>query len=367
MGRCQRRDQGGRGRSACDAPNVGQWLDAWVEAVIVAGGLGTRLLPLTAARPKHLLPVAGIPFVVHQLAKLAEAGIGRVLLATSYHADHFEPVLGDGSTWKLELVYVTEDEPLGTGGAVRNVSASLQSAWADPVVVVNGDILSGHDLRAQLAFHGEKRADVTLHLVEVHDPRAFGCVPTDAEGSVTAFVEKSPHPVSPQINAGCYVFTRAVIDRIPAGQVVSIERETFPQLLAAGCQVAGYLERAYWLDVGTPQALRRASTDLVLGVAASPAYREPPAEAWAAPAADIAASASLTGGTSVGMGATVGEGARLTGSVVMESAVVGAGVVLVDSVVGSGAQIGAGACLEECVLGDGVAIAAGARLTGPGA
>ncbi len=337
-----------------------------MEAVIVAGGLGTRLLPLTESQPKHLLPVAGVPFVVHQLAKLATVGIRRVVLALGHHADRFPPVLGDGGEWGLELVYVAEQQLLGTGGAIRNASTRLQSGPGDPVVILNADILSEHDLRAQLALHRDRSADVTLHLVEVADPRAYGCVPTDADGNVTAFLEKSPHPVSPQINAGCYVFTREIIDRIPPGHVVSIERETFPQLLATGCHVAGYLDQAYWLDIGTPQALCRASADLVLGVATSPAYREPPAEFWRARDADIAASASLTSGTSVGAGATVGENARLIGSVVMESAVVGAGAVVVDSVVGPGARIGADVVLADCVIGDEVVVAAGARLAGVG-
>jgi mannose-1-phosphate guanylyltransferase len=336
-------------------------LDGSVEAVIVAGGLGTRLLPLTESSPKHLLPVAGVPFAVHQIAKLATAGIRRVLLATSYQADRFEPILGDGSRWDLELVYVTEAEPLGTGGAIRNVSGELTSRAGDPVVILNGDILSGHDLSAQLSAHQDRGADVTLHLVKVADPRAYGCVPTDAQGNVTAFLEKSPRPVSAYINAGCYVFTREVIDRIPPGEVVSVERETFPQLVADGARVVGHHESAYWLDVGTPEALRRASADLVLGVATSVAYREQPAEFWAAPDAEVSPTASLTGGTCVGAGATVADEAGLSGTLVFDRAMIGRGAVVTDSVVGSGARIGAGAVLRECVLGDEVVVAPGAR------
>jgi len=337
-------------------------LDGSVEAVIVAGGLGTRLLPLTESSPKHLLPVAGVPFAVHQIAKLAAAGVRRVLLATSYQADRFEPVLGDGSAWGLALVYVTEVEPLGTAGAIRNVSGELTSRAGDPVVVLNGDILSGHDLAAQLSAHRDRDADVTLHLVKVADPRAYGCVPTDAQGNVTAFLEKSPRPVSPYINAGCYVFTREIIDRIPPGEVVSVERETFPQLVADGARVVGHHESAYWLDVGTPQALCRASADLVLGAASSPAYREPPAQFWTAPDAEVSPTAALTDGTSVGPGATVADEAGLSGTLVFERAMIGRGAVVTDSVVGSGACIGAGAVLRECVLGDGVVVAPGARL-----
>jgi mannose-1-phosphate guanylyltransferase len=332
-----------------------------VEAVIVAGGLGTRLLPLTQSQPKHLLPVAGIPFVAHQLAKLAEAGIGRVVLATSYRADRFEPVLGDGTEWGVELVYVTEAQPLGTGGAIRHGLATLRSAADAPVVVLNGDILSGHDLRAQLTRHAQTGADVTLHLVEVADASQFGCVPTDAAGNVTAFAEKSPAPVSNQINAGCYVFRRDVIERIPPGEVVSVERQTFPELVATGGRIVGYREDAYWVDVGTPQALCRASADLVRGVTSSPAYRVPAADCWAASDAQVASSASVGGGSSVCSGAVIEPDAQLDASIVFTDAVVGTGAALTDTVVGNGARVGAGAVLVDCAVGELAVVPAGDR------
>ena len=229
------------------------------EAVIVAGGFGTRLLPLTTRRPKHLLEVGGVPFLEHQVSRLAAAGVGHVVLATSYRADLFEPVLGDGSRWGTRISYVQEDEPLGTGGAIRNFAAVLGADPDGAVVVLNGDVLSGHDLAAQLADFDTPRdgrpVDVSLHLVEVEDARPFGCVPTDEAGRVTAFVEKSEHPVTRQVNAGCYVFRRRVVDTIPRGRVVSVERETFPGLVEHDAVVVGYVENAYWRDVGTPEAL----------------------------------------------------------------------------------------------------------------
>lgn len=335
-----------------------------MEAVIVAGGFGTRLLPLTETAPKHLLPVAGVPFIVHQLSKLQAAGVERVLLATSYRAEMFEPALGDGSDWGIELGYVTEDEPLGTAGAIRNAAARLDAAPDQPVVVLNGDILSGHDLDAQLARHAEQRADVTLHLVEVPDARAFGSVPTDGHGNVTAFLEKSPHPVSRQINAGCYIFTRSLIDRIPAGVVLSVERQTFPELLHAGRRVVGYRQDAYWIDVGTPQALCQASADLVLGVANSPAYREVPSQGQVAPGSDVAPTAELLGGSFVGPEGVVGAGAQVSGSVVFAQATIGSGAAVVNSVIGTGARIGAGAVLTDCAVGDLADVPAAARLFG---
>lgn len=332
-----------------------------VEAVIVAGGRGTRLRPLTVNRPKHLLPVAGVPFVVHQLAKLAAAGVRRVVLATSFHAEMFEPALGDGRRWGIELAYVTEPEPLGTGGAIRNVAALLQSAPDAPVVVLNGDILSGHDLTAQLRYHEAGAGDVTLHLVDVPDARAYGCVPT-ADGRVTAFLEKSPDPVSTQVNAGCYVFTRAMIDAIPAGRMVSVERETFPDMLATGRTVLGYADHSYWIDVGTPAALCRASADVVLGRAPSPAYQLPPGQACVAADADVAADACVSDGSSVGPGATVGAGAVVRASVVASGARVAPDAVVVDSVVGPDAEVGTGTTLRDAVVGDGAVVGADCEL-----
>jgi mannose-1-phosphate guanylyltransferase len=334
-----------------------------VEAVIVAGGFGTRLLPLTTHRPKHLLEVGGVPFLEHQISRLAAAGVDHVVLATSYRADLFEPVLGDGSRWGIRLDYVQESEPLGTGGAIRNVAGALRHDPDGAVVILNGDVLSGHDLAAQLADFDTprdgRRVDVSLHLVEVEDARPFGCVPTDAAGRVTAFVEKSDQPVSRQVNAGCYVFRRSVIDTIPAGRVVSVERETFPGLVADGAVVVGYVDSAYWRDVGTPAALVAASRDLVRGEATSPAVRRAPGSAWVDEQAHLSGGARVDGGSTVAAGARVGAGAVVSGSVLMAGAEVGENVEVVDSVLGPGAVVADGVRLREVTVGD------GARVAGP--
>jgi mannose-1-phosphate guanylyltransferase len=338
------------------------WFDVRVEAIIVAGGRGTRLRPLTVNCPKPLLPLAGVPFVVHQLAKLADAGVTRVVLATCYHAERFEPELGVGSMWGVDLVYVTESEPLGTAGALRHVAPYLTARPEEPVVILNSDILSGHDLAGQLDYHRRRHADVTLHLVEVDDARPYGCVPTDSDGNVADFLEKYPDPVSRQINAGCYVFTRRVIDEIPHGRVVSVERETFPALLAAGRAVLGFLDGSYWLDVGTPAALCRGSSDVVRGIAASAAYARPPAECLIDDTASVAESAAIRGGSAVGPGATVEHGAVLDGSLVAKDAWISADATIVNSVVGPGARIGRGTLLRDAVVGDGAQIGAGCEL-----
>lgn len=335
------------------------------EAVIVAGGFGSRLLPLTARRPKHLLDVGGVPFLEHQIARLAAAGVEHVVLATSYHADMFAPVLGDGSRWGIRLDYVLEEEPLGTGGAIRNVAGALTDDPDGAVIILNGDVLSGHDLAGQLADfragRNGRRVDVSLHLVEVPDARAFGCVPTDDEGRVLDFVEKSDDPVTNQINAGCYIFRRDVIDTIPADTVVSVERETFPGLVADGSLVVGFVDSAYWRDVGTPAALVAASRDVVLGIAPTPAVEAVESGARIDPAAQVG-TATVDGGSLVQAGARISDGAVVAGSIVMAGARIGAGAKVTDSVVGPDAEVGDGAVLDAATLGDGARVPAGAAV-----
>jgi mannose-1-phosphate guanylyltransferase len=336
--------------------------DADLEAILLVGGYGTRLRPLTLSAPKHLLPTAGVPFLAHQLARAASCGVTHVVLATSYRAEMFREHFGDGSSFGLEIDYVHEEVPLDTGGAIRNAASGLRGGPDDPVVVLNGDVLSGHDLAAQLAMHEKAGAAVTLHLVEVGDPARFGCVPTDSSGRVTEFLEKTPHPVTNQINAGCYVFRLRAIDRIPTGRRVSVERETFPELISEGEIVLGYVDTRYWLDVGTPEAFVRGSCDLVLGELASSALPGPCGESLVLPGSVIEPGAKLSGGTTVGSGCRVGDGAEVVGSVLFDGVSVGAGAVVNSSVVGAGARISEGAALDGVVIGDGARIASGNEL-----
>ena len=334
------------------------------EAILLVGGMGTRLRPLTVATPKPMLPVAGVPFIAHQLARLRDAGVEHVLLATSYRPDVFAGYLGDGAGWGLSIEYVTESVPLGTAGAIRNAAALLTAGPRDPVVVLNGDILSGHDLAAQLELHARVAAEVTLYLTTVDDPRAYGCVPT-RDGRVTAFLEKQPEPVTDQINAGCYVFRREVIDAIPAGRVVSVERETFPQLVAAGAVVAGFVDQGYWLDVGTPAAFVQGSRDLVLGRLTSAALAGMagvPGPRLVLPGGSVAAGADVAAGSTVGAGARVESGAFVAGSVLLDGAVVRGGATVVDSVVGADAVVGRGAVVSQAVLGDRSTVGEGASV-----
>lgn len=332
-----------------------------VDAVVLVGGKGTRLRPLTLSAPKPMLPTAGLPFLTHLLSRIAAAGIEHVILGTSYKPAVFEAEFGDGSALGLQIEYVTEEHPLGTGGGIANVAGKLRN---DTAMVFNGDVLSGADLAQLLDFHRSNRADVTLQLVRVGDPRAFGCVPTDEEDRVVAFLEKTEDPPTDQINAGCYVFERNVIDRIPQGREVSVEREVFPALLADGdCKIYGYVDASYWRDMGTPEDFVRGSADLVRGIAPSPALRGHRGEQLVHDGAAVSPGALLIGGTVVGRGAEIGPGTRLDGAVIFDGVRVEAGCVIERSIIGFGARIGPRALIRDGVIGDGADI--GKKDTGP--
>lgn len=330
-----------------------------VDAVILVGGKGTRLRPLTVNTPKPMLPTAGVPFLSHLLSRVKAAGIEHVVLGTSFKAEVFEEYFGSGESFGLEIDYVVEEEPLGTGGGIRNVYSKLRN---DTVMVFNGDVLSGSDLTGIVNTHLTHDADVTLHLVRVADPSAFGCVPTDADGRVTAFLEKTEDPPTNQINAGCYVFKREIIEAIPAGRQVSVERETFPGLLAAGKRVYGHVDHAYWRDMGTPQDFVRGSSDLVRGIAPSPLLDGKHGEAIVDPTAGVKDGVLLLGGTVVGRGVEIAAGCRLDTTAVFDGAQIEAGATIEDSIIGEGVHIGANARISGCIIGDGVRIGARCEL-----
>ena len=327
------------------------------EAVLLVGGQGTRLRPLTINTPKPMLPVAGVPFTVHQITRARDAGVTRIVLATSYRADIFQAFMDDADLG-IEVVIATEDEPLGTGGAIRHALPHLTSGPDDPVLIFNGDILTGLDIAGLVVAHQHAQADVSLYLTPVEDPRAYGLVPMDESGRVTAFLEKPTTPeeiVTNLINAGCYVFRRSIIDTIPAGRPVSVERETFPGLLTAGAQVRGFVDEGYWLDLGTPLSFVRGSCDLVLGTAPSPAVAKT-GQSLLLDGAQVDASAVVSGGSVIGRGAVVGPDVTVDGAVVFDGAQIAEGARIVNSIVGVGAVIGAGTVLEGAVIGDGAII-----------
>ena len=297
--------------------------------ILLVGGLGTRLKPLTNESPKPMLPVAGLPVTEHQILAAKRAGIHTLVLATSYLAEVFTPYFGDGSKWGIKIRYAVEKQPLGTGGAIRNAAELVKGD--EPIVIFNGDVLSRHSIADQIAFHEVKKADVTLHLIDVEDARAFGCVPTDKDGRVTAFLEKMDNPITNAINAGCYIFSPSVIADIPLNKVVSVERETFPNLVNSLRPVFGYNEQSYWLDIGTPAALFKGSRDLVNGAFA------------AGEGTTFGPDSSATGGASIGSNCEIGQGVRIDNSIIGDGVKIGDGAQIRDSFILHGSEVQAGA------------------------
>ena len=335
------------------------------QAILLVGGQGTRLRPLTISTPKPMLPVAGHPCTEHQIIRAREAGVTRIVLGTSYKAEVFESYFGDGSDFGIEIVYAVEAEPLGTGGAIRNAAEYLTCGPDEPVIIFNGDILTGLDIHGLVSKWDAAHADVALYLTRVEDPRAYGLVPTDSNGRVTQFLEKPTTPeeiVTDQINAGCYVFRRSLIDQIPAGRPVSVERETFPQLLDNDALVIGVVDDGYWLDLGTPLAFAKGSADLVLGSAPSPLLDGKTGISHVAQGALVAQSAILSGGTYVSTGAHIAAQAEIDSSVIFPGARIEEGAHITGSIIGEGVVIGAGTTLVNAVIADGAHIGAGNEL-----
>lgn len=284
--------------------------------ILLVGGFGTRLSPLTNKTPKPMLPIANLPVTEHQLLVAKAAGITKVVLATAYLAETFTPYFGNGSKWGLELEYALEMEPLGTGGAIRNAAELILAEISEnePIVVFNGDVLSQHNLAAQIKLHQSSSAAVTLHLVSVEDPRPYGCVPFDPNGRVTDFLEKMENPITNTINAGCYVFTPEVVREIELGKVVSVEREVFPKLLKAGRVIQAFVDDSYWLDMGTPKALLKGSQDYVGA-----------RDFMVGANSNISMSAKISGASAIGNNVTIGANVEILASIIRDGATIAEG------------------------------------------
>jgi mannose-1-phosphate guanylyltransferase len=284
--------------------------------ILLVGGFGTRLSPLTNRTPKPMLPIANLPVTEHQLLVAKAAGITKVVLATAYLAETFTPYFGDGSKWGMELKYALETEPLGTGGAIRNAAELILAEISEdePIVVFNGDVLSRHNLAAQIKLHQSSSAVATLHLVSVEDARPYGCVPFDNTGRVTDFLEKMANPVTNTINAGCYVFNLEVVKEIELGKVVSVEREVFPELLNAGKVIQAFVDDSYWLDMGTPKALLKGSQDYVGD-----------SEFIVGENSNISVSAKISGASAIGNNVTIGANVEISASIIRDGAVIAEG------------------------------------------
>ena len=319
------------------------------SAILLVGGMGTRLHPLTLKTPKPMLQVAGVPFTEHQIRKAADAGITEIILATSYKSELFEPYFGDGERFGIKIKYAVEKSALGTGGGIRNAANLL--ADCDQVVIFNGDVLSGHDLASQLAFHKKNQADITLYLTQVEDARAYGCVELLENKQIKSFLEKMENPISNLINAGCYIFNPSIISSIPSNQVVSVERQTFPSLIDSKANIFGFVDNSYWLDIGTPAALVKASADLITGAITSSATPNHTGDNLISPSAQIGSGCVINNGSVIESEVVVESNCQITGSIIGSGAKIGGNCKIIDSIIAPGAQIEAGMVVLTNYLG----------------
>jgi mannose-1-phosphate guanylyltransferase len=327
-----------------------------VRAVVLVGGFGTRLRPLTLTTPKQMLPILHKPMIEHVLEHLADHGITEAVLSMGYRPDAFADAYPDGRCAGVALHYAIEPEPLDTAGAIR--FAALDAGIDERFVVVNGDVLTDLDIGALVEFHDAHGGEGTIALHQVEDPSAFGVVPTEADGRVIAFVEKPAREDAPTdlINAGTYVLEASVLDRIADGRKVSIEREVFPAMVADQALFAMSGD-TYWIDTGTPSKYLQSQLDLLDGLRGEPAQ-------GIHHAAQVSADAKVLRSV-IGDGAVVEDGATVLDAVLLPGARVGAGAVIERAVLGRSASVGAEARVDDlAVLGDRSVVGAGLRVSG---
>ncbi|MGD9703333.1 MAG: sugar phosphate nucleotidyltransferase [Acidimicrobiia bacterium] len=326
-----------------------------MRAVVLVGGFGTRLRPLTYTTPKPMLPVCHRPVIEHLVEHLGRAGVTEVTLALGFKPEVFVEAFPDGTCAGVALRYAVEPEPLDTAGAIK--FAAEEAGIDDTFVVVNGDVLTDLDVAALVAFHRAHGAEGTLHLIPVEDPSAFGVVAIDADGRVESFVEKPTRGEAPSnlINAGTYVLEPSVLARIEAGRKVSIERETFPSMVAEGSLYA-MASDVYWIDTGRPDQYLRANLDLLDG-------RREQADSSAPVHADaMVADGAMIEHSVVGAGASVGSGATVRDSVLLAGAVIAAGARVEASVVAG--RVGRCATIIDVVVGAEGDVADGTTMEG---
>ena len=326
-----------------------------MRAVVLVGGFGTRLRPLTNDLPKQMLPIVRVPMIERVVAALGSFGVTEAVLSLGYRPDAFIDAYPDGVCAGVVLHYAVEPEPLDTAGAVR--FAALSAGIDDTFIVVNGDVLTDLDVAELWNFHKSHGAEGTIALTPVDDPSRYGVVPIDDDGRVIEFVEKPDPGTAPTnwINAGTYVLEPSVLDRIASDRKVSIERETFPAMVADESLYALH-SSSYWIDAGTPETYLRAQLDLVDGIRAN--------EAAVLPSDEIDTSA-LVENSVLGADVVVGNGAIIRNSIVMDGVTVGPGVRIHDSIIASGARIGPDSHLGELtVIGAGMQVPAQSKLSG---
>lgn len=323
-----------------------------MKALLIAGGFGTRLRPLTYTRPKHLLPIANRPHLHHVFDLLQRHGIDEVVLLTSYMAETFDASVEHGRARGMRVEVTHEETPLGTAGALKNAQDFIGD---ETFFAFNGDVLTSLDLGGVLEFHRDREAEATIVLTPVEDPSAYGVVPTDGDGRVLGFIEKPPREEAPTnlINAGVYLMEPSVLERIPAGVEYSAERALFPDLVAEGARMFAVGTESYWMDIGTPQKYLQANLDALDGTFATDAVGAPgPGAVVNAPDAQIATGCTVED-SCIGAGAILEDGALVAGSVLLPGAVVRSGARVTGSILGEGAEVGSGATIDGATLADG--------------
>ena len=322
-----------------------------MQAIVLVGGEGTRLRPLTEKVPKPALTLVDRPFLAHMIEWLASHGVTEVVLACGFLPDVLRKALaGEEERAGVEIRYVAEPQPLGTAGAIRFAADDLGGSLDDRFLALNGDVLTDLDLGALLRLHEERRAAATIGLHPVEDSAAFGLVRSGPGGEVLDFLEKTGEPEPGEVNAGMYVLERSVLDLIPPGESVSIEREVFPRLVGEGLH--GLCLDGYWMDIGTPERYLQASWDILEGKVET---RVEPSSSGVLVAAD----AEVAAGATVGPRAVVGPrcrietGAEIRESVLLAGCKVAGNASVAGSILAPGAEVASGAAIEGAVAAEG--------------
>ncbi|MDQ3167477.1 MAG: NDP-sugar synthase [Chloroflexota bacterium] len=329
-----------------------------IEAIILVGGLGTRLRPLTLTTPKPMIPVMNRPFLEHVVRWLASHGVDHLIFSTYHLPEPIRAHFGDGDRFGLAIEYSHEERALGTAGALKHAEPMLRD---DRFIIFNGDILTDVDLTALMAHHRSAGAIATVALAEVADPSAYGMVVLDDAGRVLRWVEK-PSPaeaVSPWVNLGGSILERRALDVLPPGEVRSLERDLYPSLIASPDPVAGFRTHAFWRDLGTPERYRAAHDEALRGQVALPSVQPDLVTPDRFPGVRV------FGPVTVGSGTTIGAGTRLIGPACIGPDYVIGRLCTVDrAVFWSGVTLGDRTTVSGSIVGDGVTIGPGCDLTG---
>jgi mannose-1-phosphate guanylyltransferase len=320
-----------------------------VQAIVLVGGEGTRLRPLTSDVPKPAVTLVDRPFLAYAIEWLASHGVTEVVLACGFLPDVLREALGGEEQHAgVRITYVTEPEPLGTAGAIRFAAEAIGDRLEQRFFALNGDVLADLDLSALMHAHRERGARATIGLHPVEDSSAYGLVSCDAGGRVLAFTEKTGEPVPGEINAGAYVLERSVLDLVATGRACSIEREVFPQLVDDG--LTALLLDGYWMDIGTPERYLQASWDILEGTVATEVEATGPGRLIAADA-EVDAAARLGGRAVVSSGCRIESGAEVSEAVLLDGCAIGAGARVERSILAPGAIVEPGAQLLDTVIG----------------